>query len=85
MIEAGAPSTGQLQSALGVVPAPPGVVMLALPEVPRNAERAKSEGPRQRRGKSAAQGVIEAGAFGLWPGCLGCYSSSMKVISRLTL
>jgi hypothetical protein len=29
------------------VPAPPGVVILALPEVPRNAEGAQSEGPRQ--------------------------------------
>jgi hypothetical protein len=26
------------------VPAPPGIVILALPEVPRNAERAQSEG-----------------------------------------
>ena len=80
MIEAGVPSTGGW-----VVPAPPGVVILASPEVPRNAEGGQCEGPRQRRGKSAAQGVIEARAFGLLTGCLGCYSSSMKVISRLTL
>ena len=59
--------------------------MITLPEVPRNAERGQCEGPRQRRGKSAAQGIIEAWAFGLLTGCLGCYSSSMKVISRLTL
>jgi hypothetical protein len=89
MIEADATSTDWSSSRIfsrgGSVLAPPGILMLALPEVPRNAERAKSEGPRQRREKSAAQGVIEAGAFGLWPGCLGCYSSSMKVISRLTL
>src|SRR5215203_1071248 len=39
MREAGVPSTGGW-----VVPAPPGVVMLAPPEVPRNAERAQSEG-----------------------------------------
>jgi hypothetical protein len=44
MIEAGAPSTGQLQSALGVVRAPPGGVMVALPEVPRNLEGVQSEG-----------------------------------------
>ena len=65
--------------------APPGVVMVAPPQVPRNAERAQCEEPRQRRVKSAAQGVIEAWAFGLLTGCLGCYSSNMKVISRLTL
>src|SRR5919107_3744577 len=59
--------------------------MVAPPEVPRNASREQSEGPRERREKSAAQGVIQAGAFGLGPGCLGCYSSSMKVISTLTL
>jgi hypothetical protein len=67
------------------VRAPPGIVMFAPPTAPRNAERAKSEGPRQRREKSAAQGVIEAGAFGLWSGCLGCYSSNTEVVSRLTL
>jgi hypothetical protein len=67
------------------VPAPPRVVMLSPPEVPRNASRGQSEGPRERREKSAARGVIQAGAFGLGPGCLGCYSSSMKVISTLTL
>src|SRR5215218_2766841 len=36
-------------SALGGVPAAPGVIMIAPPEVPRNAERAQSEGPRQKR------------------------------------
>jgi hypothetical protein len=45
MIEAGAPSTGEsCHSALGGVPAPPGVVMVAPPEVPRNAEGAQREG-----------------------------------------
>jgi len=39
MREAGVPSTGGW-----VVPAPPGIVILALPTVPRNAERAQSEG-----------------------------------------
>jgi hypothetical protein len=41
MIEAGAPST---EDAFGSgVPAPPGRVMVAPPEVPRNASRAESE------------------------------------------
>src|SRR5215204_4167491 len=44
MREAGAPSTGGW-----VVPAPPGVVMVALPEVPRNAGGAMR---RQRREES---------------------------------
>src|SRR5215208_263889 len=63
MIEAGAPSTGGR-----VVPAPPGVVMVAPLEVPRNAESVRSERPRWKWGsKSAAKGIIEAGAFGLRP------------------
>jgi hypothetical protein len=42
MIEAGAPSTrGKLWHAFRGVPAPPGVVMVAPPEVPRNAEGRK--------------------------------------------
>ena len=40
---------------------------------------------RAKGEKSAAQGVIEAGASGPGPGRSGCYSSSMKVISTLTL
>jgi hypothetical protein len=45
MIEAGAPSTEEVARHLcGVVPAPLGVVMLAPPEVPRNASRAQTEG-----------------------------------------
>ena len=57
--EAGAPSTGGW-----VVPAPPGVVMVALPEVPRNAESVRSERPRWKWGsKSAAKGIIEAGVL----------------------
>ena len=52
MIEAGAPSTGGVcyVSSLGGVPAPPGALMVALPEVPRNAEGAK------RRAKPATMG-----------------------------
>jgi len=42
MREAGAPSTGGW-----VVPAPPGILMVEPPEVPRNAQRAQCEGPRQ--------------------------------------
>jgi hypothetical protein len=46
-----------------VVPAPPGVVMVAPHEAPRNAERTQSE-VRATGGhpKSAARGIIEAGA-----------------------
>jgi predicted transcriptional regulator len=61
MIEAGGPSTESvlIQS---VVPAPPGVVMLALHKVPRNAEGAQSEG-RAKEGsqRSAAEDSIKAG------------------------
>ena len=47
MREAGAPSTSSRNTpGSGVVPAPPGVVMVAPPEVPRNAEGAQSERPR---------------------------------------
>ena len=46
MIEAGAPCTwGSCSCALYGGPAPPGIVMLAPPEVPRNAEGVQSEGP----------------------------------------
>jgi hypothetical protein len=62
MIEAGAPSTGGSCSR-PPVPAPPGVVMVAPPEVPRNAQRAQCEGPRQGGvPKSAAEDSIKAGA-----------------------
>ena len=45
MIEAGEPSTWVQQCAVrSVVRAPPGVVMVAPPEVPRNAEGEQSEG-----------------------------------------
>ena len=45
MREAGEPSTWVQQCAIrSVVPAPPGVVMVAPPEVPRNAEGEQSEG-----------------------------------------
>jgi hypothetical protein len=47
MIEAGATSTWVQQCAVrSVVPAPPGVIMVAPPTVPRNAEGAQSERPR---------------------------------------
>jgi hypothetical protein len=63
MIEAGATSTRRSCNALGKgVPAPPGVVMLAPPEVPRNAESAQSEGRAEVMGKSAAEDSIKAGA-----------------------
>jgi hypothetical protein len=52
-----------LHALRGVVRAPPRVVMVALPRVPRNASRAQCE-DRAREGfqKSAARGIIEAGA-----------------------
>jgi hypothetical protein len=37
---------------------PPGVVIFAPPEVPRNAERAQCEGPHFKEGYSAATGII---------------------------
>jgi hypothetical protein len=44
----GVPSTGGVAGVLSVVvPAPPGIVMLAPPEVPRNVESAQSERPCQ--------------------------------------
>jgi hypothetical protein len=39
---AGEPSTGWLQDVVKRVPAPLGVVMVALPEVPRNASEARA-------------------------------------------
>jgi hypothetical protein len=59
MIEAGEPSTWVQQYAVrSVVLAPPGAVMVALPEVPRYAKgRAKG-----RSKKRAARGSIKAGA-----------------------
>jgi hypothetical protein len=45
MREAGGPSTSSRNTpGSGVVPAPPGIVMVALPEVPRNAEGAQCVG-----------------------------------------
>ena len=45
MIEAGVTSRKELSNTvLGVVPAPPGIDMVASPEVPRNAEGAQGEG-----------------------------------------
>jgi hypothetical protein len=46
MREAGAPSTGAVATKLfRYVPNPPEVVMVALPEIPRNAERPTGEKP----------------------------------------
>ena len=44
MIEAGAPSTEEVAILWERCARPTGVVMVALPEVPRNAERTHSEG-----------------------------------------
>jgi hypothetical protein len=46
MIETGVPRTWVQQYAVrSVVRAPPGTVMVAPPEIPRNAWRVQSEGP----------------------------------------
>src|SRR5215211_499904 len=55
MIEAGAPSTASLACGRSVVPTPPGVVMVAPHEVPRNAERAP-----KRRAAPAVMGESSA-------------------------
>jgi hypothetical protein len=45
MREADGPSTSSRNTpGSGIVPAPPGIVMVAPPEAPRNAEGAQSEG-----------------------------------------
>ena len=58
MIEAGAPSTEEVSGVLfRDVPAPLGVVMLALPRVPRNAQWGKANGrAKEDSKKSAAEG-----------------------------
>ena len=62
MREAGVPSTGKLQCFRGCA-RPTGVVIVALLQVPRNALREQSEGPRQGGSKkSAAKGIIKTGA-----------------------
>jgi hypothetical protein len=48
MIEAGEPSTGPFRDRDIGCARPTGVVMVALPEAPRNAERAQREGPRYK-------------------------------------
>jgi hypothetical protein len=62
MREADEASTKELSNTVrGVVPAPPGVVMLALPTVPRNAWRRQSESRAPGGwGWSAAEGIVEA-------------------------
>ena len=57
---------GSCRCAFRGVLAPPGIVMVAPPEVPRNASRVQSKGPHQvRRRPSAAEGGIEAGVLHL--------------------
>ena len=58
MIEAGAPSTGGW-----VVPAPPGIVMVASPEVPRNAEKA----PKRRAAPKRLRKAARRGPGLVWP------------------
>jgi hypothetical protein len=70
MIEAGARARRKLRLCfLGKVPAPPGVLILAPHEVPRNASRTQSEGRAKENGKkrenSAAEHSIEAGVLHL--------------------
>ena len=48
MIEAGVPSTEEVALVHREVPAPPGVVMVSLPAVPRNTSRMQSEGGATR-------------------------------------
>jgi hypothetical protein len=59
LIEAGATSTEEITLAHREVPAPPAIGMVALPEVPRNAQGAQCEG-RAHKGNptSAANGRI---------------------------
>src|SRR5215216_3430940 len=52
------------------VPAPPGVVMLAPPQITRTASRAQSEGRAAAWGPSAAKGIMKAGARTPRPGVL---------------
>ena len=47
---------------IGEVPAPPGIVMVAPPEVPLNAERAPSIGRAKGPSKRVAEDSIKAGA-----------------------
>jgi len=62
MIDPGAPSTGSRGCTYPGVRAPPGVVMVAPPEVLRNAWRAKSEAALLDIGTVARPGgIIEAG------------------------
>ena len=56
MIEAGEPSTGELKHANRGVPAPPGVVMVAPPEVPRNAKGRAKGSRRETHGQGQYKG-----------------------------
>src|SRR5215213_11247819 len=55
------------QSYRGVVPAPPGVVMVAPPEVPRNAQQGKVQAALQGDGV-AARPIVRPGAKPMWRG-----------------
>jgi hypothetical protein len=62
MIEAGGPSTSEFQEGpiRSVVPVPPTVVMVAPPQIPRNASRAQGEGRAKEVGvpKKARPGTV---------------------------
>src|SRR5215208_3291892 len=69
MREAGAPSTNWSSSRMfsrgGSVLAPPGILMVAPPEVPRNASRTRKDAKLRAAPfdlSGAAKGIIEAGA-----------------------
>jgi hypothetical protein len=49
LIEAGVPSTKEVALVHRQVPAPPGIVILAPPEAPRNASEARAQGEGRAR------------------------------------
>jgi hypothetical protein len=83
----GSPSTELQQCFPDCCARPPGVVMVAPQSIPRKAARTQSEGATRRRERETRdpKGGIKAGVFGLRPSRSGCYSSSRKVTSTLTL
>jgi hypothetical protein len=91
MREAGEPSAWVQQCAVrSVVPAPPGIAMVAPPTVPRNAEGAQSERPRclTRGGEDNAANntrIIKAGVLhlaSLQRGSLILRESCYNVVTR---
>jgi hypothetical protein len=56
MIEAGGPSTGPFRDRDIGCARPTGVVMVSLPEAPRNGESAQSEGRAKRTSEKRGQG-----------------------------